>query len=269
MTTRPGADVGLETLQVALRRIPRRGAPSEFRARLRGQFVRDEIPERLPHERVVGRHPVLRAVAVLGGIAAALMLVVGPLNFGPAWKLTAATGTGTATIDGHRVPLGEPAALAHRLHPGAEVVLPPEAQLELELPGIAVLQITGGTRATVPGPRGRWFGRSVSASLTSGELRVSTGPAFAGTRLTVNTPQARAVVTGTTLAVLCNRDTSCVCVFEGRVAMIAGVGSDTVRAGFRRTVFPDSRQPLLEPIRPMEAMKLGMLREAAHRTLGR
>ena len=269
MTTRPGAGVELETLQVALRRIPRRGAPLEFHARLRGQFVRDEIPERAPRERAVGRRLALGAVAAVGGIAAALLLVAGPLNLGPAWKLTAATGTGTATIDGHLVPLGAPAALAHRLHPGAEVVLPPEAQLDLELPGIAVMQITGGTRATVPGHRGRWFGRSVTASLTSGELRLSTGPAFAGTRLTVVTPRARAVVTGTTLAVLCNRDTSCVCVFEGRVAMIGGVGSDTVRAGFRRTVFPDGRQPLLEPIRPMEAMKLGMLREAAHRTLGR
>ena len=262
MTTRPGESVE-RALQVALRRIPKRNAPPEFRARLRGQFVRDEIPERAPRERAFGRRLALSA------IAAALLLVAGLLNLGPAWKLTAVTGTGTATIDGHPVSLAATAALAQRLRPGAEVVLPPGAQLDLVLPKIAVMQITGGTRATVPGRPGRWFGRSVTASLTAGELRISTGPAFAGTRLTVLTPQARAVVTGTTLAVMCDRDTSCVCVFEGKVAMSHDVGDDSVRAGFRRTVFPDGRPPLLEPIRPMEAMKLGMLREAAQRALRR
>ncbi|MGH7726727.1 MAG: FecR domain-containing protein [Candidatus Eiseniibacteriota bacterium] len=266
--TRPGAGVELAALQIALRRMPRRAAPPEFHALLRTRFVRDEIPARAPRERAIRRRLAVGAVAAVCGIAATLLLVAGPLNLGAAWKLSAVTGTGTAIIDGHPVPLGAPDALANRLHSGAEVVLPPEAQLDLELPGLALMQITGGTRATVPGRPGRWFGRSVTTSLTAGELRISTGPAFAGTRLTVVTPQARAVVAGTTLAVLCNRDTSCVCVFEGRVAMIGGV-SDTVQAGFRRTVFLHSRPPLLEPIRPMEAMKLGMLREAAHRTLGR
>lgn len=268
MTTRLGASADMDAVRIALSRIPRQGAPPEFRARLRLQFVLDTIPERSRHERRPSRLAVLRAVATAGAMAAAFLLVVWLVYPGPAWKLSAVTGTGMAQVDGRSVPL-EATSLAPRLRPGTEIILPPDAQLDLELPGIAVMQIVGGSRAVVPDRSSRWFTRSVTASLASGELRISTGPGFAGTRLTVITPEIRAVVTGTTLAVLRNPDASCVCVLEGKVAMI-GVGvSDTVRAGFRRSVFRNGSPPLLEPIRPMETMKLGMLRELVERTLGR
>ena len=77
------------------------------------------------------------------------------------------------------------------------------------------------------------------------------------------------MVKGTTLAVFRLPDASCVCVFEGEVAMLGGGHDDTVDAGTRRTVYRDGRPPLLEPIRPMETMKLSMLRDQAAQALER
>jgi ferric-dicitrate binding protein FerR (iron transport regulator) len=201
--------------------------------------------------------------------AAAALVIIWLFNPGPAWRISAVTGTGMARIDGAPVSLLDRGTLADRLRPGAEVVLPADAQLDLELPGLALMQITGGTRAVLPGSPGRWLGRALTASLGSGEIRIATGPGFAGTRMSVATPEMRAVVTGTTLAVLRDSSASCVCVLEGRVTQTAGGAADTVGAGFRRSVFRDGGRPLLEPIRPMETMKLGMLRDLAEHALAR
>lgn len=254
------------SLQAELRGLPRPHPPWGFRDRLRRQFVRDEFPERARRPRP--RRPAWGDVALAGGLAAALLALGLFANRGPSWKLVATSGSGTARVDGRDVPLGERALLERRLRRGARVRLPAGAQLDLELPGIALLQMAGG-EARLPGGPGRWFARSMSASLVSGELRIATGPGFAGARLTVATPEARAIVTGTTLSVLRDREASCVCVFEGRVLMTGAGGPDTVRAGFRRSVYRGGTPPLLEPILPMESMKLGMLRDAARQTLTR
>lgn len=265
MTTRPGTGAELDALRARLGRMPRRPAPAAFHAGLRSQFVRDAIPAPSSRRR-------LRPIVVAGAFstaAAAALLAVAILGRGPAWELASVSGSGVARIGGAEVPLSAPDLVARRLRAGAEVVLPADAQIDLRLPGIALLQITGGTRTVVPGRPGGWLARSIATSLASGELRLSTGPGFAGRRLTVVTPEVRVLVEGTTLAVLRDQDASCVCVFEGRVAMAGAGATDTVRAGTRRSVFRNGGPPLLEPIRPMEAMKLGMLRDQADRMLAR
>jgi ferric-dicitrate binding protein FerR (iron transport regulator) len=171
-------------------------------------------------------------------------------------------------IDGRPTSLNAPAEIARRLHSGARVLLPADAQLDLRLPEMAVIQLVGGSHATLPSRPGRWFARSMVASLDAGEIRISAGPAFRGARLEVVTPEARAIVTGTTLAVLRQADASCVCVLEGRVSMIQDGSTATVYAGFRRSVFRDGSGPRVEPIRPMETMKLTMLRAQAEQALG-
>ena len=200
--------------------------------------------------------------------AAVILALAWMHNAGPAWELTGSSGSGMVQIDGRPTPLDAPAEIARRLHSGADVLLPADAQLDLELPGIAVIQLVGGSHATLPGRPGRWFARSMVASLDTGEIRISTGPAFRGTRLEVVTPEARAIVTGTTLAVLRQADASCVCVLEGKVSMISNASAATVYAGFRRSVFRDGSAPRVEPIRPMETMKLTMLRTQAEQALG-
>ena len=269
MTDRRKMAADLERVQRSLSRLPRRAANREFRDRLRSQFVRDAMPGRVrsvPHTWWSTRWGM---TAVAASSAAAILAFAWLLNTGPAWKLTGSSGNGVVQIDGRPTSLDAPAEIARGLHSGADVLLPADAQLDLKLPGIAVIQIVGGSHATLPGSPGRWFARSMVASLDAGEIRISTGPAFRGNQLEVVTPEARAIVTGTTLAVLRQADSSCVCVLEGRVSMISKASAAAVYAGFRRSVFRDGSAPRVEPIRPMETMKLTMLRTQAEQALGR
>ncbi len=268
MTDRRKMATDLEGVQRSLRQLPRLAANREYRDRLRSQFVRDAIPERVPRKPRTwwSRSGGLTVMAAAG--AAAALALAWVLNTGPAWELTGSSGSGMLLIDGRPTPLEAPSEIARRLHPGAHVLLPADSQLELRLPGIAVIQFVGGSDATLPGRPGRWFARSMVASLDSGEVRISTGPGFRRTRLDIVTPEARAIVTGTTLAVIRQVDASCVCVLEGEVSMLQDAAAATVSAGFRRSVFRDGRVSLVEPIRPMEFMKLNMLRAQADRVLG-
>lgn len=258
-----------ELLAERIRRMPSESARMEFRARLREEFVRGAIRER-PGSGSPGRSVVTAArITAAAACVTALWLVAAFLNAGPSWRVGAVTGTGDMRVDGRPVrleALGTPVA---RLRPGATLEVPDGLQLDLELPGIALMQIVGGSKVAVPGSPGRWFARSLTSSLEHGEVRVSTGPGFAGSRVTIATPEIHARVTGTTFAVIRNQDASCVCVLEGGVVMLAGAASDTVHAGFRRSVFRDGRPPLLEAILPMETMKLSMLREQAASSLRR
>jgi ferric-dicitrate binding protein FerR (iron transport regulator) len=98
--------------------------------------------------------------------------------------------------------------------------------------------------------------------VTKGEVRFVTGPGFAGHRLDIHAPAARALVTGTTFAVITNADTTCVCVLDGTVTMegVDGV-REAVKAGTRRTVFRATGRAYAEEILPMERMKLQMLQD--------
>ncbi len=258
-----------ETVRRSLSNLPGPPIRPAFRDRLRAEFILGAVPGR----RLLGTHVVRvsnwKWAASAAAIAALLLVIAVQGNRGPEWELSGVSGEGTAEIDGRPTPLAAPESVARRLHSGAEVVLPAGAQVELRLPGIAAIQIVGGSRAFLPGSPGRWFGRAMAARLEAGELRITTGPAFSGNRLVVVTPEVQAIVTGTTLAVLRQPDASCVCVLEGQVAMLGKASADTVRAGFRRTVYRDGRAPLVEPILPMETMKLTMLREQAGQALRR
>lgn len=268
MTDRRRTAADLERVQRSLRRLPRGEANREFRDRLRSQFIHDVVPggvRGLPRTRWSRRWGM---AAIAASTAVAILASAWLLNTGPAWELTGSSGSGMVQVDGRPTPLDAPTEIARRLHPGADVLLPADAQLDLMLPGIALIQITGGSHATLPGRPGRWFARSMVASLDAGEIRISTGPSFRGTQLKVVTREARAIVTGTTLAVLRQADSSCVCVLEGTVSMISNASAATVRTGFRRSVFRDGSAPLVEPIRPMETMKLTMLRTQAEQALG-
>jgi hypothetical protein len=51
--------------------------------------------------------------------------------------------------------------------------------------------------------------------------------------------------------------------------MVGVASADTVWAGLRRSVYRDGRAPKVEPILPMETMKLTMLRAKAEQDFGR
>lgn len=251
-------------VQALVRELPEVRADAAFAAKLRADFVSGTLADAVepPEEPGVlsfpgGRFAIgLAAAAVLAG----LVMI---FNHGPSWTLTGTSGSGTVVVAGTEVDAGDTAALEKLLHAGATVRLSGDAQLDLALPGRLEVQVTPGSDVTLPNAPGRWFGRDLAADIRRGELRVVTGPGFAGSLLTVTSPAAMIEVLGTTLAIIAAPGTTCVCVLEGEVAMTDADGRVMVPGGMRRTVFMDGSDPVEGEILDMERMKLGMMRDAA------
>jgi FecR protein len=235
-----------------------------YRAELRAAFVAGTFAEhatRVVHLRWWERESTRWAGAALA--AAAALLAVVTLNRGPEWRLTALYGDGVAVIDGRPVPLAHTEEFVRWLRPGARVEMPPASDLEMVSDGVAAIQLSPGTAFTLPEPPGRWFWRRVHAEVESGEIRVTTGRAFHGARLAIRTHEADLMVTGTTFAVICEPEGTCVCVLEGTV-MVGPVGQamEPVTAGSRRYVFADGRTPERADMRDLERGKLAEFRAA-------
>lgn len=242
----------------AVRTLPPPEADRAFRERLRRSFADGSLAATPPDR--PGRFPRLVWAGALS--AAASILIVLVLNRGPSWKLDEVTGSGTITVDQRSYAASDRDRLSDAIRPGARVRTSADAQLDLRLPGIVVMQLTSGSEAVLPSAPGRWFARQSSGGLAAGEARFTTGPRFPGTRLLLTTPEARIEVSGTTFAVIREPAGSCVCVLEGSARMgTPGSPGETVSQGTRRYLFNDGRSPLVEPIRPMEIMKLSMLRD--------
>jgi ferric-dicitrate binding protein FerR (iron transport regulator) len=241
-------------------------ADAAFRERLKRDFVTGRIGERRVLELPVAWHR-RRAwrLALAPSAVAVLAVVVVLANRGPGWTVLSTTGDGVAIVDQTPVPLGHGDELERRLRPGARLTVPDGSEMEIASTGGMVVQITAGTEFTLPAGPGRWFGRRVGGAVRHGEIRVTTGPAFHGSRLRIETPEAAVEVTGTTLAVICEPNGTCVCVYDGVVSVGARGGTtERVPGGRRRFVFNDGRPPELAGIRPPEVGKLGDFR-ARHR----
>jgi len=246
--------------------VPR--AEPTFRERLRRQFVAGTIAA--PAPRVVAL-PRRRATNLAWGMAAAaaLVVVIAIANRGPVWSVERATGEGMAIVDDRPVPLAHPDELGQRLRRGARVQLPSGSTLEVTSPGVMALQITGGTDMTLPPLPGVWLRRSVRGEMRSGEIRIATGAHFRGARLDLVTPEAHVMVTGTTLAVICEPTGTCVCVDDGIVMVGEKAGEMVaVTKGHRRYVFNDGRPPESADIRPTERTELPVFRAREDATLG-
>lgn len=236
-------------------------ADAAFRERLKRDFVAGRIGERRPLVLPVPWHrrPVWR-LALIPAAAALLVVSVWVTDRGPGWRVMATRGEGVVLVDDVRVPRD---ALAGHLEPGARLAVPAGTELDLASPAGLVVQVTAGTELTLPATPGRWFRRQVTAAVRGGEIRVTTGSAFVGSRLRVETPEAEIEVTGTTFAVICEPVGTCVCVHDGVVKVGARGGTmEPVGHGRRRYVFNDGRAPESAEIRPAEIAKLGMFRDS-------
>ena len=239
----------------------------EFAARLRREFATGSVqsPQADPRGRTPGRpwFADRRRSALVTATAGVFLLfsVVGAwyANRGPSWEVSGTRGTGTLTVDGEVVALTE---ISRHLASGRRLALQGDLEVDLVVPGAVFMQIVAGSSLTLPRAPGRWFARSARGEVHAGELRVVTGPRFAGARLVLRAPDASAEITGTTVAIICEPAATCLCVFTGTASMI---GPDRlpvqVAPGTRRTVYRDGSSPLVEEIRPMERMKLDMLNE--------
>jgi len=263
----------LRIVRDALRALPPVAPRPEFRERLRRDFISGSLRGALPaapggwswRELFFARPAVRWALLPAAGLAAVLVAaVLYNSTHRPVWSVAQVTPEGAIWVDGARVDASRLAGEIPAFRGGERIRLENGAQLDLMLPGKVVLQAAPATEFEVPKAPGPLLAGAIRGAIQRGEVRLSTGPDFPGSRLIMQGSMAMAEVTGTTLSVLCNPDSTCVCVFDGAVAMVDNRGAtEMVRAGTRRTVYSQEKPALLEPILPMETMKLSMLRDAA------
>ncbi|MGH7726899.1 MAG: FecR domain-containing protein [Candidatus Eiseniibacteriota bacterium] len=252
-----------EQARAAIRGLSSPAADPGFRERLGQQFAEGDLPL-AEQPRAARLRPWLAAAAVVLGVFATFLLFT---EHGPSWQVANRRAEGTVEVDGVVVPHSQLAERA--LRPGTRIRVLAAPDLELVLPGTVALQITPGTEMTLPGLPRSLGRRGVVSEFVSGEARVTSGAGFAGARFRFRTPEAHVEVTGTTLAVIRDSVATCVCVFEGTVRM--GLSPDAltpVAAGSRRSIYRDGRPPFTEEIRPMERMKLDMLRDRGVELMG-
>jgi hypothetical protein len=244
--------------RAALQGLPVEAADAAFRARMRARFVGDQTRavEATPRQGSRRWWLLAASIAIVAAVSALALTRAEP------WRFVASQGGGFVTIDGDRVPITEVSRLAGRLVGGVRVETDADAELQLQGADAVVLVVTPGTEVQLPSVPGRWLSRRSQGAVTRGEVRGTTGPTFAGAEWQFSLPGAVVAITGTTFAVLRTDEGSCVCVLDGRVTMTAGAAATLVEPGRRRLLLTATGKPLDEPLRPMEQMKLEMLRDA-------
>jgi ferric-dicitrate binding protein FerR (iron transport regulator) len=181
---------------------------------------------------------------------AVLAFAVFTLNRTPGLAVSAVAGAGDAVVDGRRVAMNDMKVLRSAVHAGSTIEVPQGATVDLAANDVAMVEVTGGTRMTIPRMPGRWFGRASACSLSVGEVRLKTGRRFKGSELRVFTPEGIAEITGTMVSVQRSAVGTCVCVVEG----VAHVGVDRahmepVPAGSRKVMLADGTTRIM-PIEP-------------------
>ena len=225
----------------ALRTLPRERANDEFRARLREEFTSGRIGRR---RGLVLRAPWFARPATLLPVAAGLLLVLGvAVNRGPDWRLVAANGEGRVWVGDRAFALSETEALSAALRRGGRVRVEGAVTLDLAVPGVVAVALGPEAEMTLPPAPNRLWSRGMFARLESGDAYFTTGLAFRGAHLDVETPEARVNAVGTAFAVLRHAFGTCVCVMEGHVHVAhAGAPPETgvdVPEGMRRVINTD------------------------------
>ncbi len=271
----------LRAIQEVVRELPPVPAPAEFERGLRAAFARGQIrspfgPEPRPRpqdELAAPRVGALRRRFVRPHIlipaAAAAALILALIWMGPEveaqWRLAGVAGSGSVLVDGEPASRDELARDERLLRAGRRIALAGDAQIDLVLGDLLVLQGAPGAEFEIPRFSRSRSGVTIEGAVAQSEVRFMTGAAFVGSRLVISGTASVAEVTGTTFAVICAPDTTCICVFEGSVRMLdADGGSGVVAAGTRRIAYRNAAlAPVVEPISAMESMKLSMMKDAA------
>ncbi len=238
-----------------LKGLPSVAADPEFRERLRAEFRSGQVAGR----RGGKRWPWAAAASVVIAAGAAIVF----FESGSAWTVIVTGEAGSVVVDGRRFDAADSQEFADLLLPGALLETDARTELQLVRDDTIALVVTPDTAMRVPAVPGRWLSRTTSATVERGEVRGVTGKRFAGARLRIELPDASVNVTGTVFAVFRNAEGSCVCVLEGLVEMQDATGVVGVAPLRRRVIPPHGEPPREEPIRPMEQMKLEMLRDQA------
>ena len=243
-------------LQEAVRGLGEVRPDDAFRERLRAEFISGDIdvPAEAPAaDNIVpldrgGNRRRLWGAAI--PVLAAILAFVFFLGGDPGWELKSVTGTGTITVDGQSVAVADFDAVADLIEPGARIVVPATAELELILGDVMVFGIIRESDVTIPAGR-NGDEATYTANVTHGELLVKTGPGFPGEHLLITTSEGRIELTGTTIAVNKGDGFTCVCVLEGP-ALIGKDKADLeeVGAGYRKVMFASDEPSMIVDIEP-------------------
>lgn len=155
------------------------------------------------------------------GVAVTFLLFVTTSNGGPGWVIDAAS---QVTVNGRAVADDSLRAAPSAAHEGDTLSVRPGGALRLALPdGVAMLEVQPGATFTLPQGPGRWIGRACGTVLDSGELRITCGAGFSGSRLHIDTPVTALDVTSGTVSIRAWRDSTTICMLEGRTQSLAHV----------------------------------------------
>jgi ferric-dicitrate binding protein FerR (iron transport regulator) len=234
--------------------LPEAAPSADFRERLRSAFIHGNIEESPRQERVRPgarrKLPWWRWVPAAAAGVAVVLFVVAMLNRGPAFRIVEVAGTGDVRVNDRPLAMSNRDALRAALHGGATLEVPPDGAVALLAPDLALYEVTGGTRMTLPKSPGKWFGRTVVCRIFVGEMRLKTGARFAGSQMLVYTPDGMVLVTGTLLSVQCDASGTCVCVVEGTAHVGVNAGDlEAVAPGYRK-VMPRDGTPKITSVAP-------------------
>lgn len=251
----------------ALKRAEPPAVPAEVRERIRRAFLTGEAASSPVHRS--SSMPRARSgqrwgraagmAAALVAVAAVAVLVRAGLQPAGSWRVTEVAGP-----RGIKLPAG-PVAPAGVPVPGTIVGRGPirvgaSSELELGLDSRLRLRLLPGTEAALPAAPARWLGRTRTLEVRAGEVFGATrGPL--GFRLRLSTPEAEAVLSGTSFAVIRNHEATCFCLYRGRLDITERrQGRPLQLPGEHRVlIYRDGRPPRVEPITDRERMKLSMM----------
>ncbi len=260
-TQPPDRDAGRALAVLA--RLPRSSAPESARESARMAFVHGSVVERFDQadtSRRPERHSSRRWVGLL---MAAALGVLAVFWFGSQpqqdWVVL-----NIQIPDGITIPGDGTLAVGTHLDSGL-LTTGPESELQVQLGDKLRFTMLPGTSLELPKPPGRWFDRNRRLPLTSGEIYGTSGGQKLGFDLVFHTPELEARLTGTTFAVFRIDVASCVCLWEGGVAVTPLVGDyDVVNLEVlhRVWIYKDGREPEIKTLDANETMKLQMTHDA-------
>jgi hypothetical protein len=231
-------------------------ADPAFREKLKRDFTSGDIVDRKAAERPrFFLFPAWQFASLLVAAVAAWVLV--QIFQEPAWQIHAVLGKGSIVVDDRKVDTRAFEPLTNLVRPGARIKVDGEAALDLRAGDALLIELAGGSDVTLPGVPRRWFAKPLESALHLGEIRLQTGPRFAGHTLIVHTAEGRIRVTGTAVSVYKGEGFTCVCVLQG----IARIGKDEARmedvgAGLRKVMFSGDRPSEVIAIEPHHAEEL-------------
>lgn len=220
-----------------IRNLPPVAADPAFREKLHERFVSGRLVPSARAQRGGRRTPYWVRWAAIPAAAAAVVALVFFLNRDAGWSIQPMSERGAIRVAGQPVDASVRGALARRLKPGVAVETGDDGHVELLADGVLLVEVMPASALTVPNARRSAGHDALAFGVTRGEVRLMTGPRFAGSDLEVTTPEGTVRITGTTVAIDRDDNGTCVCVMHGTAMVGTRAGDmEPVPSGMRKVM---------------------------------